>query len=127
MYAMYGGCSLRLYKHVPDAPKGKHRSTKTNSDVDGISTANAHELLQALGGGGVAACGFYDPSTTPLTKLKQGGVLNRGYLDLPLLSLPAIVVIGRRKEKGSLLLVFLLGGKIVELYQHCDSIPATDS
>jgi hypothetical protein len=29
MYAMYGGCSLRLYKHVTDAPKGKHRSTKT--------------------------------------------------------------------------------------------------
>jgi hypothetical protein len=22
MYAMYGGCSLRLYKHVTDAPKG---------------------------------------------------------------------------------------------------------
>jgi hypothetical protein len=28
MYAMYGGCSLRLYKHVTDAPTGMHRSTK---------------------------------------------------------------------------------------------------
>jgi hypothetical protein len=33
MYAIYGGCSLRLYKHVTDAPTGKYRSTKTNSEL----------------------------------------------------------------------------------------------
>jgi hypothetical protein len=39
MYAMYGGCSLCLYKHVPDAPKGKHRSTKTNMVSEPSSSA----------------------------------------------------------------------------------------
>jgi hypothetical protein len=53
---MYGGCSLRLYKHVTDAPTGKHRSTKINTCLmDSIlkiltlkRMREEHDVLHAL-------------------------------------------------------------------------------